>query len=478
MDADTGWHIRVGEYILDHRAVPTHDLFSYSKPDASWFAWEWLTDVLYGALFRLAGLKAIVLWSGAVIATYATVLLRYTIWRGTNSLMAGLVTLLAIGAGTMHFLARPHLLTLLLLPVSIWLIEADRRRNSRAVWLLVPLTVLWTNLHGGFVMLLACLGLLVAGSLIEVWAAHGSMRAVIRYSLLLLACSAASLVNPYGTNLHIHIAAYLRSDWIRTVVQEFQAPTFRSEGQLQFEILLVAGLILSGLLLRKRKITELLWIVFLGHSALTSLRHAPLYACVAGPIIASELSSWWTGWAVGHKKSSVTHILYQLGEDLGASFRRVSVLPALVMIALAMLDAPLKWPRDFPSEAFPTAMVHRNAAVLESSRVLTTDQWGDYLIYSLYPRVKVFIDGRSDFYGEALGQQYLHLLQGRYDWMDILHRWGFDAALLPVDWPLSSLLKQSPAWTAAQDDGRAILFLRKPVDKTKSTTAVPNQRAY
>jgi hypothetical protein len=60
--------------------------------------------------------------------------------------------------------------------------------------------------------------------------------------------------------------------------------------------------------------------------------------------------------------------------------------------------------------------------------LLTVDQWGDYLIYCFYPQQKVFVDGRSDFYGEALGKEYLHLLQGAYDWRTILQRHGFDRA--------------------------------------------------
>jgi len=478
MDGDTGWHIRVGEYILDHRAVPTHDLFSFSKPGAPWFAWEWLTDVLYAALFRLAGLKAIVLWAGVVIAAYSTIVLRYAIWRGANSMIAGLATLFAIGSGSVHFLARPHLITLLLLPVGIWMVEADRRRNSRRVWLLIPLTALWTNLHGGFVIFLACLALLVAGSLAEVWLCRAPLRPVFRYSALLLACSAASMVNPYGTNLHVHIWDYLQSGWIRNVVQEFQAPTFRSEGQMQFEILLIAGFLLCGFLMERRKITELLWVLFLGHSSLTSLRHAPLYACVAGPLIASEFSGWWAAWASRQRKSSVGHILYQMGEDLRFSFRRISLWPVALVAALAVLDAPIPWPKDFPAEGFPVAMVHRNEALLESGRVLTSDQWGDYLIYALHPKVKVFVDGRSDFYGEALGQDYLHMLQGRYDWETQLDRYGFHVALIPVDWPLASLLKRSARWVVVQDDARAILFLRKPANEDKSTNAVPRRASY
>jgi hypothetical protein len=127
---------------------------------------------------------------------------------------------------------------------------------------------------------------------------------------------------------------------------------------------------------------------------------------------------------------------------------------------LAALDAPVNWPRDFPSDRFPTAIVHQHAGLIASGRLLTPDQWGDYIIYSFYPRQKVYVDGRSDFYGEKLGQEYLHLMQGAYDWRAIMDRNRFDVALLPVDWPLSSMLKLDPSWRVVKDDTKAVLFQR------------------
>ena len=460
MDGDTGWHIRTGEYILAHHAVPTQDLFSFSKAGQPWFAWEWLTDVLFAGLFRIGGLKAIVLFAGVMIGAYATVLLRYAVWRGANGLLAACLCLFGVGGSSMHFLARPHLFTLLLLPACLWLVEADRRKNTPWLWLLVPITLLWTNLHGGFLIFIACLALLVGGSAVEAMLGRPRWPAVQRYSWLLAACSAVTVLNPFGIGLHVHILAYLRADWIKDLVQEFQAPTFRNEGQFQFEALLVAGLVLTGVLLRRQRVTEALWLLFLAHSSLISVRHAPLYAAVAAPLIASELSAWWKSQAAERKKSSIVSILHQLGEDLTPNFRRTSVWPAVAIVALVFVDAPIRWPRDFPSEAFPIAMVHENTKVLESGRLLTTDQWGDYIIYSFYPRQKVFIDGRSDFYGESLGTEYLHLLQGAYDWRVILDRWGFDVALLPVQWPLVQILKLDPSWQVIKDDSHSILFRR------------------
>ncbi len=158
----------------DNHTVPTHDLFSFSKPGAPWFAWEWLSDVIFALLFRVSGFKGVVLLAGAIIGIYSTIVLRHTFWRGANAMIALPLVLLGVGSSSVHFLARPHVFTFLFLAVAFWLIDADRRRTTRHLWLLIPLTVLWVNLHGGVFMFLACLGLLVLGSAGEVWLSRKS----------------------------------------------------------------------------------------------------------------------------------------------------------------------------------------------------------------------------------------------------------------------------------------------------------------
>src|SRR5205085_9547162 len=107
-DGDTGWHIRTGDYILDTRSVPVRDLFSFSKPGEPWFAWEWLSDVIFALLHRAWGLKAVAVFAGLVLSLAATLLFRHMIWRGANLLAAVATTLVAAGASTIHYLARPH----------------------------------------------------------------------------------------------------------------------------------------------------------------------------------------------------------------------------------------------------------------------------------------------------------------------------------------------------------------------------------
>jgi hypothetical protein len=95
-------------------------------------------------------------------------------------------------------------------------------------------------------------------------------------------------------------------------------------------------------------------------------------------------------------------------------------------------------------------------------RVLTSDQWADYLIYRLYPRTRVFFDGRSDFYGESVGNDYGVLLAAERGSAEVMARYGFTLALLPLDWPLGQLLERDPQWRVVYRDREAILLERVP----------------
>src|SRR5712692_8779883 len=285
-DGDTGWHIRTGDYILAQRRLPASDLFSFSRPDAPWFAWEWASDVLFSLVHRMAGLRGVVLLGGLLIGATSATLFGFLLWQRVNVIVAVVAMLAAGSASTVHWLARPHLFTYLLLLVSLWLLEADRRRQTAAVWMLAPLAVLWVNLHGGFVILMALVGVYLAGAML----AH-DWPAAHRYAGLLAASTVATLVNPYSYRLHAHIWQYLRSDFIRNRVEEFQSPRFRGESMLVFEVLLVVGLLAVPALWRRGERSSALLVVLLAHAALGSVRHVLLYVVVATPAVARQLST-------------------------------------------------------------------------------------------------------------------------------------------------------------------------------------------
>src|SRR5262249_12804471 len=133
----------------------------------------------------------------------------------------------------------------------------------------------------------------------------------------------------------------------------------------------------------------------------------------------------------------------------------------VVVVVLAFMGEPVQWPMDFPSLLFPTEMVQKHQGLLFGKKVLTTDQWGDYLIF-LNPGQKVYVDGRSDFYGPEVGNEYMRLLNGGWDWDKTLDKYGFETTLLPVEMAAAQLLKQRRDWQVVEDDGKHILLVHRP----------------
>ena len=153
-DCDTGWHIRTGEWIIANGWVPLHDIFSFTKPGAPWFAWEWLSDVFFAGLNALGGLQAVALFAILILsATFGALFLL--VRRKANPIVAIAVIVLAAAGSSIHFLARPHLFTLLFLVIFYAALEQVREGRTRLLGVpilaaLPVVMVLWTNLHGGF----------------------------------------------------------------------------------------------------------------------------------------------------------------------------------------------------------------------------------------------------------------------------------------------------------------------------------------
>ena len=461
VDGDAGWHIRTGDWILQHHTVPYTDPFSFSKPGGSWYAWEWLADVIFAAAHARQGLRGVVVISGLTIAASILVLFRYLLWRGAGITLAVLLSVLTADASRLHYLARPHVFTLLLLPVCLWILDRDRERPWGGVWLLVPIAALWTNLHAGFVALFVSLGLYTAGAFVK-----GRWAAVRRPFLVSAACLLATLANPYGYLLHVHILQHLGSDWIARFVDEFQPPNIRFEGMYKYEAMLFAGIGLTILLVRRRKYEDALLMGFWAHESLQAARHVPLYMFAAAPIVGTELARIAEPYTGKWQRSSLLGTARDLAADFSPAARRNSIWLAVAAAIIWYLPAP-GWPKDFP-DIFPVAMVERQRALLAPaagppSRVLSSDQWGGYLIYKLYPSIHVFADGRFDYYGDDLGNEHLCLMSGCERWRELMEKWNFNIALLPRNWPLIDLLKSLPQWRVIDQDKTAIL-LRKSTD--------------
>jgi len=474
-DCDTGWHIRTGEWIVANHWVPAHDIFSYSKAGDPWFAWEWGSDVVMAWLNGMGGLRVVVLCALMLIATVFALLFRQA-RRKANPIVALGVTMLAAAASSIHWLARPHLFTLLFIVLFYAALEQVREGHER-LWgvpylAILPLaTIVWTNLHGGFfvgVIAIAAYGIGEGfGALVgPQGGAAAALRTAKPYFLSAAAALAASLVNPYFYHLHAHMAQYLRDPFNSQHIMEFFSPSFHNPAAVFFEVMLALGAAAACWNLAQGRYTETVVLLVWAHAGLLAGRNIPLFMIAAAPWVASAIQQWLErlpSWNVAGWLRQAAERFNRLAADTAQteSIRRwhlVSILGVVMVAALIYAPHP---PKPFRAEFDPKYYPAGALSLLRqdpAARIFTHDEWGDYLIWSLYPGHKVFVDGRSDFYGDDFEEKYLDVMNVKYGWEQTLSRFGVNTILLPPTSPLAGALKESSRWRVVYDDGVALVF--------------------
>jgi hypothetical protein len=134
----------------------------------------------------------------------------------------------------------------------------------------------------------------------------------------------------------------------------------------------------------------------------------------------------------------------------------------MALLALAALlytpQSPSACHANYDPKVFPVAAVRQLAKAGIYGGVFTEDLWGGYLIYCEYPRGRVFIDGRSDFYGAEFSRRYIQTMGAQAGWEPYLAGYGVETVLLRPDAALAGALRQSRAWHLIYDDGVALIF--------------------
>ena len=477
LDSDTGWHIRAGELILQNRAVPRTDPFSHTMAGQQWFAWEWLADVLMAALHNWRGLAGVVAGAMLVLlagyAALGVVMLR----RGADPVVAMAVTVFGAIASIVHWLARPHLLSILLMIVWCVLVENFRRKRSKWIFAVPVLIALWANLHGAFVVTLVMLGVYAAGEFLEFaakgeWRSREAIRVLKTYVLVGVLSALAAMLTPYGFKLYGHLWNYLSDKRLLSTIQEFQSPNFHSTDGKLIEILLLLGVVAAVNALRQRRFVETGLLLMWGHMTLQSERHVTLAVVVLTPFIAEQLSNLLAELydRAASSAGNVSKALRAAGDwyrstmAINRQLTGVSCyVAAFVFMAVAAtstgLAEKLLSPR-FDARRFPVAAVDFVQQNNISGNAYASDQFGGYLIYRQF---KVFVDGRSDFYRQGTVLDEMEKIDTvRPDWQELLDKRSVDWMLVKRGEALAQVALFSGKWRSVYEDSIAQVLVRHP----------------
>jgi hypothetical protein len=490
-DAGIGWHIRTGQMILATHAIPRVDPFS-TAAGQPWFAWEWLYDLIVGWLESAAGLNGAVLFTALIIAITFAWTFRLLLRRGTNVVVAVILLLLAASASMIHFLARPHVVSWLFTVAWFWILESaekncegshpnssessgTRTGHTRDLWLLPLLMLLWVNVHGGFLVGFALLGIYWVGAVWQWFKLKDDRfedvlrkirtgRRVRNLAIAGILSMAATFVNPYGFQLHVHIYRYLSNRFLMDHIDEFQSPNFHYVAQKCFAVLLLLTLVTLVGKRREAGVSHGLVILFAVYSGLYASRNIPmsssLLILVIGPWLSDAMERF------GERRQGLASAQFlQRMEAIELNLRghlwpiAAAILTCWIAAQGGKLGAATLMDAHFSAKRFPVVAVDYLEKQNAQGPLVSPDYWGGYLIYRLYPQARMVVDDRHDFYGEEFLKSYLKMVHVEPGWKDFLQQHPGHCVLVPRESALANILLETPGWKAIYSDDVATAFV-------------------
>lgn len=441
-DTDVWWHIKTGELIVRTGAIPRADPFSFTCLGHPWVAHEWLSEVIIYSVFARLGFIGLMLMEAALVCGLFLAIHALVRRRLENQAGALAVTALCGFAGWQLWSPRPQLFTYVL--VAILLLILGRGARSPAIWLLIPMFALWSNLHGawlfGFLVMAVILG-------------EEAMRAAnLRAGAACVLSALAVLIGPSPLERFVYPIQYFTGSIPTAEVMEFQSPNFRDPSTLPFEILMlcVVGALLIGR--RPMRVSQWVLLILTAHMSLSSVRHIPLFAIVSAPILGMQIQAALERPALGAREHRAESPLLNLVLLL--------ILPALLISRMPRVndEAHCTATKLYPSGACRFLADHPR---IGRGRLLNTYNWGGYLIFKLHPKYLISIDGRADIHRAHMMRDYEALENLSPSWESVLRERNPDVILWPAKKPLAVILRRDPRWRVIYQDETAVIFTRR-----------------
>lgn len=457
-DGDVARHIRLGDWILDHHALPKVDFFSHTMAGRPFIAFEWGSEVVYALAYRAAGLAGVAVLAGLVLALTYALVARFLIRRGGDPLLAYFVSMGAAVLSAAHWLARPHLFTML---AVVLLLELLERRGRRTLWPYVPLFLVWSNLHGGFFYGCITLAIYAVGELIESRFTPGGTRAewlasARHHGTALGLALLVSLVNPNGYRNLAHVAGFFGNSAILRQTQEFMSPDFHTVNGKIFLLVLLA--VIATLALTRRRPTIPVLLLLLANLAfsLISQRNIELFALLVLPLLALTYDAEWRALPVLRRAKEV-FLREHGGAYSGAGAAVCAVLLAGVALSGGKVAGVEVVPDRFDPKVFPADAVAEARRAGLDGRMFNNFIWGGYLLQA-WPEQRVFIDGGTDHYGEQLFKEYIQVWNLEPGWQGVMRRRGIDLALISPHSRLAYELAEHKGWSTWYCDSTAVIL--------------------
>ncbi|MDG5467566.1 hypothetical protein P9J64_04440 [Deltaproteobacteria bacterium IMCC39524] len=461
-DGDTFWHIKAGSIMLENQSLINSDTLSHTAFGTPWTAHEWLAEIIMASIHNVAGLEGLLCFF-LLISSMAFWLLFKATEKWANQWVTLSCVALAFTFSQGHLSARPHLFTWLFMMITLSMLTTG---GKKLYWLPV-VTIVWANLHGGFILSLVLQIIFIVGIVIEShWGIKTPYPETLRQlkipiSVLLLSVLAVGL-NPFGYELLL-FPFQVSKGVFSVMINEWKAPNLQE--MWSFRFYLVALVFLISFTKSTVTWTERLLIVFFLNAALTHIRHISLMLIALTPFTAKMINTHFDTWRL-------KRIEHEAGEHLQLS-AKTGPLATIVVVLVLLISSYI----DHRSLMFltPKKMLNIEAEQLNqlvgyldknlpTGNMYNEYSLGGYLLYALTPPPKVFIDGRADMYGEKILSDYSSIVSSSSNRDNLLDQYGIDWVVFEVNSQLVKDLIQSGRWESTFRNTQYVVLVRHNED--------------
>ncbi|HUQ18084.1 MAG TPA: hypothetical protein VM099_00610 [Gemmatimonadaceae bacterium] len=454
-DGDLSAHVRMGNVILATRHIPTHSLASYTAATEPMLGHAWLAEIFYASLYNLGGLPLVCVFAGIVVGATHGAIALFLRRHGADPRWAFLAALLSLALASTHWLARPHLFSIVGATLTLFLLESERPRRQLYF---IPLYAVWANLHGGWLYGLAVIAMYIAGEMGEAWLAQDERKYWLdrarRDMTAFVLAAVSTIVNPFGFRIYREVLFAATSSSLAKNMAEFLPPNFQDAGQWPFLLALLAMVALLSFGTRRIQLNWLAVIMMSLFFALRSFRNIALFGVTAWPLVALHVARsfpkarrpfrWFT--EVARIDPQTRTGLYALP---------VAALMLLVGLNRGSVGGVHVIEDHFDKKTFPVVAVDSAKRAHLDGRIFNAWVWGGYLMLT-WPEAKLHVDPLK--FSDTTMKTYTTIENVHPDWLDELAKWKVQTIIYNANTPLAKALATAPGWTRFYEDSLAVVY--------------------
>ena len=437
LETDYLWHIKAGEYMFKHGTL-THDVFSWIVKGEYWMSHEWLFEEFIYILKLVFGNYHLIIYP--IITILPMLLLIYIPNRDkfSKNIFYTLVFSMFLFMMMISYVqVRPHLLGFLFLTITIYLLyDLYKNEDSKKIYILPFITMIWANAHGGssnlsyILCLLFFIGGLFSFKFTKIEAKKFTKKQILTYLIMSIICMISICVNIHGFKMFIYPYENMADTTMLNNITEWQSTSLNVISHYIYYIYLlfiIMTMLLSGKKIRFIDFILLGFVTFLG---LKSIRF-----WIYSPIIMSFIIFDYV------KEEKVSSLPLSIFSGILCGF--------IVLSIINIYNMKFEYKFHLDNEIIDAVKKER------PKRLYNMYNYGGELIYN---DIKVFVDGRADLYSKHNLKDYLNIANGDGDYVMLINKYNFDYLLVDKDYSIYTYLKYNDNYQAVYEKNKTVLY--------------------